>query len=336
MKVGLDGVEFLGASASEWINGGIRILPGDKGEMKASYPLYANLEKALENSLSDLPTTTVSLSAETLPDVQAGSVVLYRKFEVGEVITVRPRANAFDIDLHIKPEYRNLLTSNSVFWAEGGAKVQLNGSGLTVQASPLSRALKGAISFDNLSGASASQRKGDKRILYASETAARAVGGQITLHAFDAGKLAVGMPIRYLGIDIGQIQTLDLITARNEVQAKAVLYPEYVQTFARGGTRFSVVTPQISAAGVEHLDTILQPYINVEPVGVILAVTLSCKKLLLLIRVTGWLKHYCRSTGSRFVRYWYACAVPWSGSRYGYRNDAGDIVRSRDDCDAHQ
>ncbi|MDI5035890.1 isocitrate/isopropylmalate family dehydrogenase, partial [Salmonella enterica subsp. enterica serovar Montevideo] len=43
-----------------------------------------------------------------------------------------------------------MLTSNSVFWAEGGAKVQLNGSGLTVQASPLSRALKGAISFDNL------------------------------------------------------------------------------------------------------------------------------------------------------------------------------------------
>ncbi len=122
VKVGLDGVEFLGASASEWINGGIRILPRDKGEMKASYPLYANLEKALENSLSDLPTTTVSLSAETLPDVQAGSVVLYRKFEVGEVITVRPRANAFDIDLHIKPEYRNLLTSNSVFWAEGGGK----------------------------------------------------------------------------------------------------------------------------------------------------------------------------------------------------------------------
>ncbi|VDZ99796.1 mce-related protein [Salmonella enterica subsp. enterica] len=207
VKVGLDGVEFLGASASEWIDGGIRILPGTSGKMKSTYPLYANLEKALENSLSDLPTTTLTLTAETLPDVQAGSVVLYRKFEVGEVITVRPRANTFDIDLHIKPEYRHLLTSNSVFWAEGGAKVQLNGSGLTVQASPLSRALKGAISFDNLSGASASRRKGDKRILYASETSARAVGGQITLHAFDAGKLAEGMPIRYLGIDIGQIQT---------------------------------------------------------------------------------------------------------------------------------
>ncbi|WP_297203047.1 PqiB family protein [uncultured Pluralibacter sp.] len=264
VKVGLDGIEFLGASASEWISGGIRILPGKSGAMKPEYPLYANLEKALENSISDLPTTTLTLTANSLPDVQAGSVVLYRKFEVGEVITVRPRANAFDIDLHIKPEYRDLLKPDSVFWAEGGAKVQLNGAGLTVQASPLSRALKGAISFDTLSGAGAGKSKGDKRFLYASETAARAVGGQITLHAFDAGKLGAGMPIRYLGIDIGQIQSLELITNRNEVQAKAVLYPEYVNTFARAGTRFSVVTPQISAAGVEHLDTLLQPYINVE------------------------------------------------------------------------
>lgn len=265
VKVGLDGVEFLGASPGEWLSGGIRILSGAKGDVKQQYPLYANLDKALENSLGDLPTTTLTLTADVLPDVQSGSVVLYRKFEVGEVITVRPRANAFDIELHIKPEYRSLLTSNSVFWAEGGARVQLNGSGLTVQASPLSRALRGAISFDNLSGAGASARQGDKRILYPSETAARAVGGQITLHAFDAGKLSPGMPIRYLGIDIGQIQSLKLITERNEVQATAVLYPEYMETFARIGSRFSVITPQISAGGVEHLDTLLQPYINVEP-----------------------------------------------------------------------
>lgn len=32
IKVGLDGVEFLGASASEWVSGGIRILPGTKAK----------------------------------------------------------------------------------------------------------------------------------------------------------------------------------------------------------------------------------------------------------------------------------------------------------------
>ncbi|KYE93049.1 hypothetical protein AF383_24380, partial [Salmonella enterica subsp. enterica serovar Typhimurium] len=68
------------------------------------------------------------------------------------------------------------------------------------------------------------------------------------------------MPFRYLCIDIGMILTLELITARNEVQAIAVLYPEYVQSFARAGTRFSVISPQFSASGVEHLDTILLPY----------------------------------------------------------------------------
>ena len=265
MKLGLDGLDVRGASASEWFNGGIRIIPGSKGEMKAVYPLYANMDKARENSLSEQPTTTLTLTASSLPDIQTGSVVLYRKFEVGKIVNVRPLANRFEIDLHIMSEYRHLLTSRSVFWAEGGAKVQLNASGLTVQASPLSRALKGAISFENLDGAGDGISKSGKRVLYPSETAARAVGSQIRLRTFDAGKLSVGMPIRYLGINIGQLESLDLAASRKAVEASAVLYPEYVSTFARNGTRFSVVTPQISAAGVEHLDTIIQPYINVEP-----------------------------------------------------------------------
>lgn len=88
VKVGLDGVEFFGVSVLEWINGGICILLGDKGEMKVSYLLYVNLEKVLENSFSDLFIIIVSLSVEMLLDVQVGLVVLYCKFEVGEVIIV--------------------------------------------------------------------------------------------------------------------------------------------------------------------------------------------------------------------------------------------------------
>ncbi|MCS3430396.1 PqiB family protein [Klebsiella sp. BIGb0407] len=265
VKVGIDGVEMLGASASEWLSGGIRILPGSKGEMKTTYPLFANLEKARENSLTPQPTTTLTLTATSLPDIQTDSVVLYRKFEVGNITSVRPLEDNFEINVHIKPEYRHLLTSGSVFWAEGGAKVQINGSGLSVQAVPLSRALKGAISFDNLKGAGEGIAKNGKRILFASETAARAVGSQILLRTFDAGKLSVGMPIRYLGINIGQLDTMELEPSRKEVVAKAVLYPEFVTSFSKAGTRFSVVTPQISAAGVENLDTIIQPYINAEP-----------------------------------------------------------------------
>ncbi|WP_260515097.1 PqiB family protein [Serratia fonticola] len=263
VKFGLDGVQVLGASAQEWLDGGVRLIPGGKGAPEAQYPLYSNAEKAAEGIVGNSPVPTLTLTATSLPDVQAGSVVLYRKFQVGEIVNVRPKANEFDVEVYISPEYRKLLTSESIFWAEGGAKVQLNGSGLTVQASPLNRALKGAISFDNLQGVTLD--KGAKRVLYASETAARAVGSQITLRTYDASKLSPGMPIRYLGIDIGQLESLKLAPERNEVLAKAVLYPEYVKTFARLGSRFAIVSPEISAAGVNNLDSLLQPYINVEP-----------------------------------------------------------------------
>ncbi|KAB8313512.1 PqiB family protein [Erwinia endophytica] len=265
VKLGLDGMEVLGASAREWVDGGIRLEPGSKGAVKDRYPLYANAEKAAEGITTNQLPTTLTLTADSLPDIQAGSVVLYRKFQVGEIVEVTPKANEFDVRVYIKPEYRKLLTPNSVFWSEGGARVQLNGNGLTVQASPLNRTLKGAISFENLTGADIGLTNKDKRVLYNSETAARAVGSQIELHTYDASKLSAGMPIRYLGITIGQLESLALNPNKNQVIAKAVLYPEYVQDFARLGSRFSVVSPKISATGVNHLDSLLQPYINVDP-----------------------------------------------------------------------
>lgn len=86
------------------------------------------------------------------------------------------------------------------------------------------------------------------------------------------------MPIRYLGIDIGQVQKLTLITARNEVQATAVLYPEYVQTFARAGSRFSVVTPQISAAGLSISTPYFSRTLTLNRVGATRVVSLSCRR----------------------------------------------------------
>jgi paraquat-inducible protein B len=265
VKFGLDGVRVLGTSAQEWLDGGIVVIPGSQGEPLARYPLYGNREMADQGIEGEKPTPTLTLTANSLPDIQTGSIVMYRKFQVGEIIDVRPTAKSFDVDVYIHPQYRHLLTNNSIFWAEGGAKVVVNGNGISVQASPLDRALKGAISFDSIEGAS--QTSGEPRKLYESENAARAVGSQIILQTFDASKLSPGMPIRYLGIDVGQLETLKLSPRNSEVLAQAVLYPEYVQSFARVGTQFSVVTPEISAAGVTHLESLLQPYINVEPGG---------------------------------------------------------------------
>lgn len=265
VRVGLDGVALTGAAPQEWLDGGVTLLPGRQGDARSHYPLYRDAEAAEDGILGEKPPTTLTLRAATLPDIQPGSPLLYRKFRIGEISAIEPRRDGFDVALYIQPAYRHLLGAESVFWAEGGAKVQLNGAGLTVQAAPLARALKGAVSLDNLSGVQVP--RGAPRPLYPNESAARAVGGHITLSTYDGARLAPGMPIRYLGLDIGQLASLGLSRDRRQVLAQAVLYPEYVDAFARSGTRFSLVTPRISAAGVNNLEALLQPYINLEPGG---------------------------------------------------------------------
>ena len=127
-----------------------------------------------------------------------------------------------------------IYSQKSVFWTEGAAKVSVNGSGLTVEATPLNRALK-AQSVLITSKISIITFHVSK--LYPSETSARAIGAQITLKNIRC-KLSEGMPIRYLGIDIGQVESLILSPDRKAVTVSAVLYPDYVKTFARSGSRF--------------------------------------------------------------------------------------------------
>ncbi|HBO22923.1 MAG TPA: MCE family protein [Providencia sp.] len=264
MQLGLNGIQFQGAAPQEWIEGGIHLLPGKgKEPLPDEFPLYRSDDNAKAGILGSAPPTTITLNASSLPDIQTGSVVLYRQFAVGKIIAIKPTDSSFDVKIHISSQYRHLLTHKSVFWAEGGAKVQLNANGLTVQAAPLSRAISGAISFDNIQTGSLDSVR--QHTLYSTETAARAIGSAVTLTTYDASKLSEGMPIRYLGINIGQIESLKLSADNHEVRAKAILYPEYVQAFTKLGSRFAIVTPELSPAGFNNLDSLLQPYISAEP-----------------------------------------------------------------------
>ena len=95
----------------------------------------------------NLVNPTIVLHSTNLPSISKGSVVLYRQFEVGKIINVRPKANNFDIDVYIYPAYQDLLTDKSVFWVESAAQIDITPKGISIQASPVARSLKGAISL---------------------------------------------------------------------------------------------------------------------------------------------------------------------------------------------
>ncbi|WGE65491.1 MlaD family protein [Actinobacillus equuli subsp. equuli] len=258
VSVGLDGMRVQAGSPTDWLKGGIRLLTDKaQGEAKKQYPLYKDVESAEAGIVDDHKKTTLTLSADDLSGIDKGSVVLYRNFQIGEVLKVRPQKSKFEVDLFIEPAYRHLLSDKSRFWIEPAVSAELSMKGLNVQAAPLMRTLKGAISFDN------GGTKGDKT-LYASQAKATSGNTRITLIAKDASKLSKGMDIKYMGLTIGQIESLELQNAKKQIKATAYIDSQYYALVAKEGSRFSAISPEITTSGVKNIDAALQNYINVD------------------------------------------------------------------------
>ena len=251
-------MRFESATPEKWLQGGVRVLTKQgQGKAKDSYPLYQNISNAEHGIIGNILTPTITLHTQTLPSIDKGSLVLYRQFEVGKILNIKPKINSFDVEVYIYPAYQHLLTDKSRFWVESAAKIDITPKGISIQATPLARSLKGAISFDN-SGS------GNNRTLYANESYAKSIGLAITLTADDATNLSKGMSLRYLGLDVGQIDSIQLDAKSKRITAKALINPNYMNMIAKEGSNFTIISPQISAGGIDNLDSLLQPYIDIE------------------------------------------------------------------------
>lgn len=258
VSLGADGIKVEAASPDKWLQGGIRVLNNNnQGKPLASYPLYQSQSNAEAGITGNVLTPTLTLTTTDLPGINKGSLVLYRQYEVGKILDIRPTKSHFEVDAYIYPKHRHLLTDKSVFWVENATQIDITPKGISIQASPVARSLKGAISFDN-SGTS------NNRTLYANELRAKSAGQVITLTANDASNLSKGMALRYMGLHVGEIESLTLDSKSQKVIAKAFINPQYMGIIAKSGSSFRVISPQISAGGIENLNSLLSPYIDIE------------------------------------------------------------------------
>lgn len=173
------------------------------------------------------------------------------------MLKITPKQQKFEVELFIQPNYRHLLTEKSRFWIEPATSVDVSLKGVNITTAPLMRTLKGAISFDN--GGS----KGNKT-LYASKEKATSGNTYLTLIAKDASKLSEGMDIKYMGLTVGQIEKLELQNAKKQIKATAYIQRKYYPLIAKAGSKFNVISPEISTSGFKNLDAALQNYITVD------------------------------------------------------------------------
>lgn len=258
VNLGIDGVRFESAHPEKWLQGGIRIIAKKGlGEALKTYPLYKDTQNAESGITGNLVEPDITLKTSTLPSISKGSLVLYRQYEVGKITNIQPLANHFNVDVYIYPPYKHLLTDKSVFWVENAAQVDITPKGISIQATPIARSLKGAISFDNSSS-------GKNKTLYPNELRAKSAGQAITLITDDATNLSKGMSLRYLGLSIGEVENITLDPKSRKITAQALISPNYMGMIAKEGSTFKIISPQISAGAIENLDSLLQPYIDVE------------------------------------------------------------------------
>ncbi|MCR1836722.1 PqiB family protein [Rodentibacter caecimuris] len=258
VNLGIDGVRFESAHPEKWLQGGIRIIAKKGlGNALKTYPLYKNTQNAESGITGNLVEPDITLKTSTLPSISKGSLILYHQYEVGKITNIQPQTNHFNVDVYIYPPYKHLLTDKSIFWVESAAQVDITPKGISIQATPIARSLKGAISFDN-SGS------GKNNTLYPNELRAKSAGQVITLTADDATNLSKGMSLRYLGLSIGEVESITLDPKSHKITAKALINPNYMGMIAKEGATFKIISPQISAGAIENLDSLLQPYIDVE------------------------------------------------------------------------
>lgn len=258
VQVDANGLNINANSPEKWLKGGIRVLTGKQKNSKPNrtYVLYSDLYHAQMGINGDSLTPTLTLNSKTHPDVDEGSLVLYQQYEVGKILAVRPAKKSFEVDVYIYPKHQHLLTETSCFWVESATQIDVSTKGVKIQAKPLGRTLKGAISFENTSN------KGDK-VLYANELQAKSASQPLIFTAESAVNLSEGMSIRYLGLKIGEVSEISLNAKNHKILAKALIQPEYFGLVAKESSEFNLITPKISNVGVENLDSLLQPYIEV-------------------------------------------------------------------------
>ncbi|RPP08427.1 mammalian cell entry protein, partial [Pseudomonas aeruginosa] len=251
---------------------------------------------------TDAPGLHLVLTSDKLGSIDIGAPILYRQVRVGSVQSYqlsRDRQRVV-VGVHIEPEYAHLVNTSTRFWNSSGITLTGNLSGVQVKSESLQTLITGGISFDTLDPKAPTVTKVRRFTLFDSEEAAMARGVEIQLSIDNADGLREGTPIRFKGLDIGKIESVELNPDLSGVLMKARL-TSAGERVARSGTRFWVVRPALGLLRTENLGTLI-------PVGKVVDLALGeqADRVLISILIEPRYVPLVR-TGSRF----------WNASGFG-------------------
>jgi paraquat-inducible protein B len=209
--------------------------------------------------------TQYVLSSETLGSLDIGSPVYYRQVQVGQVIgyEIDPDGLGTTLRIFVNEPYDRFVKARSRFWIASGIDARFDAAGFRLNTESLVSILVGGIAFrtprsqvDAPPAASATAFE-----LYRDEASARREPDALVLPTVMVFRdsvrgLAVGAPVEFRGIEIGEVRGIEFAFDRERhrpfVEVRVDLYPNRLRARRAAGEASRTI------AGREILDRLLQ------------------------------------------------------------------------------
>lgn len=232
----------------------IELIPGPGGEHTTEFVGTPDSEAEEIVLRREFNGQRISLKAEAIPWLIAGTPVFHRGVQVGAVLekSASPDGGA-EVRIALRGDCGELVNATTRFWRLPATRVAAAPGGIQATSDGLVALLRGGIAFDSFGPFGPPQP--EARQLYDSFEMAAAISPPIRIRMSDGqGLLAGGTALRYRGIPVGIVESIE--TLPDAVVATARFFGGY-DFLRREGTRFTVVRPEVSVSGVSGLETLV-------------------------------------------------------------------------------
>jgi paraquat-inducible protein B len=227
----------------------IQVAPGGGGETTQFVGL-AN-PPVLSPDQSDL---LVYLESDDAASLEVGSPVTYRGIDVGTIAGVDLPGDGTRVQLEvaIAREHASLVRVNSVFWLTSGVHFDLQPLDPTIDISSVESLIRGGVAF--ATPGPAGDPAGPNALFElldqppASSVVAPKPGLLVVLSAAQLGSVAVGNPVYYREVQVGEVTATTLESDAGAAEAHALIWERYAPLVQEGTVFWNASGLQIHAS----------------------------------------------------------------------------------------
>jgi len=232
------------------------IRPGTNKELAT---FFVALEEAPPIS-SRVPGLHLTLLTRHSVALTPGSPVYFKKITVGEIVSNVLRDNgSIETKILIYPKFKNHINESSVFFIASGIRFDVKLPKISLRIDPLKTIIRGGISFITPDANAKTIEDTSKPLpLYPNYNAAiHSNDIEIELTFSIEHDLETDSEIRYNGIQIGSIKSMNLSDDMTTIHAKAYIRKS-LEHLLRSNTYIWAVNAKFNAGGISNLTTLLK------------------------------------------------------------------------------